>query len=107
MKCICWVHSILDLFQLYKTQNYFQRQTLQCAEKDIVRTAIITPFALYEFQSQKCSTPSNVSIDKAFHRLDFVYTNKDDVLIASEDEVECKDYFHEVFSAFTILQTEK
>lgn len=26
-----------------------------------------------------------------------MYTNKDDVLIASEDEVECKDYFHEVF----------
>lgn len=98
MKCICLVHSILTWFiSTLQNTKLFSKIDLTVCWKGHCQNSYNHTFALYEFQSQKCSTLSNVSIDKSFHRLDFVYTSKDDVLIASEDEVERKDYFHEVF----------
>ena len=78
---------------------------ISVAEEDIPKTAITTPFGLFEFPfmsfgfrnaAQTCQRFMN----EVLHGLDFLHVYIDDVLIASASEEEHKEHLGQVFERF-------
>nr|CUU97467.1 gag pol polyprotein [Hymenolepis microstoma] len=72
------------------------------AQEDIAKTAIITPFGLFEylrmpFGLRNAAQSFQRFMDQVFRGLDFVFTYIDDVLIASTNKDEHKQHLRQVF----------
>ncbi|GBM30907.1 Transposon Ty3-I Gag-Pol polyprotein [Araneus ventricosus] len=89
------IFSKIDLFKAY-----FQ---IPVPEDDKQKTAIITPFGLYEFNVMNFglrNAPSTFQqfINEVFFGLDFVFAYSDDILAASSTEDEHSEHLKVVFS---------
>lgn len=78
---------------------------IQIADEDIKKTAIITPFGLYEFLLMGfglCSSAQTFQrfIDEVLAGFDFVIKYIDDVCIASENEIQHEQHIRKVFERF-------
>lgn len=78
---------------------------IQIAEEDVKKTAIITPFGLFEFIYMGfgfCNAAQTFQrfIDEVLAGLDFVIKYIDDVCIASEDEIQHEQHVKIVFERF-------
>nr|CDS28529.2 gag pol polyprotein [Hymenolepis microstoma] len=72
------------------------------AQEDIAKTAIITPFSLFEylrmpFGLRNAAQSFQRFMDQVFRALDFVFAYIDDVLIASSNKDEHKQHLRRVF----------
>lgn len=103
------IPNILDMSMILHEKTIFSKLDLNrayfqipVAEKDIPKTAIITPFGLFEFLRMcfglKNAAPSFQRLmDQIFRDLPYVYVYIDDFLIASKDEAEHREHLEEVF----------
>lgn len=88
------VFSKIDLFKAY--------YQIPIAEEDKKKTAVITPFGLYEFNVMSFglrNAPSTFQrfINEVFQGLDFLFPYLDDILIASESLEEHRNHLKLVF----------
>ena len=75
------------------------------AAEDIPKTAIITPFGLYEFLRMPFGLKNSAQafqrlMDTVCHGLEFVFVYIDDILIASDDAETHMDHLRQLFQRF-------
>lgn len=106
------IPRIEDFHYILKDKNIFSKIDLvkayyqiPIAEEDKEKTAITTPFGLYEFNVMSFglrNAPSTFQrfITEVLFGLDFVFPYLDDVLVASASEEEHKEHLTKVFDRF-------
>ncbi|GFT86668.1 hypothetical protein TNCV_1251331 [Trichonephila clavipes] len=94
-----------DIIRPSKSQWASPLHLIPIAEEDKEKTAIITPFGLYEFNTMSFglrNAPSTFQrfITEVLYGLDFVFPYLDDVLVASSTEEEHSEHLKMVFERF-------
>ncbi|GFX82007.1 retrovirus-related Pol polyprotein from transposon opus [Trichonephila clavipes] len=96
---------IKTMWRLQATQRTDNTRSIPIAEEDKEKTAITTPFGLYEFNTMSFglrNAPSTFQrfITEVLYGLDFVFPYLDDVLVASSTEEEHSEHLKMVFERF-------
>lgn len=100
---------IRNLFPLLHGKNIFSTIDLNKAyhqipmhEDDIPKTAIITPWGLFEYVVMPCELKNATQtfqrfMDSVFRDLDFVFVYIDDILVMSNDQEQHEQHLRQVF----------